>query len=109
MKYVPLDNIGLPKRDSNGNLTKINEIGNNYPANETGIPKSSFVTTEQKNIVLSGIYDKNTVKYPLINPDDVNVIVITGTTFRFLIKDIATTQLYASERSEEHTSELQSH
>lgn len=97
MKYVPLDNIGLPKRDKDGNITKINEIGNNYPANETGIPKSSFVTTEQQNIVLSGIYDENTVKYPLINPDEAGVTSIPGTTFRFLIKDIATSQLYASE------------
>ncbi len=97
MKYVPLDNIGLPKRDKDGNLTKIKEIGNNYPANETGIPKSSFVTTEQKNIVLSGIYEKNTVKYPLINPAEMGVVSIPNTTFRFLIKDIATSQLYASE------------
>lgn len=97
MKYVPLDNIGLPKRDKDGNITKLNEIGNNYPANETGIPKSSFVSTEQKNIVLSGIYDTNTVKYPLINPDEMGVVSIPGTTFRFLIKDIATTKLYASE------------
>jgi hypothetical protein len=97
MKYVPLDNIGLYKKDVNGNPTKIKEIGNNYPASDLGIPKSSFVKTEQKNIVLSGIYDENTVKYPLINPIEIGVKEIVGTDFKFLIKDIATQQLYASE------------
>lgn len=97
MKYIPLDNIGLPKRDKDGNVTKINEIGNNYPAAQMGLPKSNFVKTELKNIVLSGVYDENTVKYPLINPVDMDVKEVIGTDFRFLIKDIATQQLYASE------------
>lgn len=97
MKYIPLDNIGLPKSDKDGNVTKINEIGNNYPAAQMGLPKSNFVKTELKNIVLSGVYDENTVKYPLINPIDMGVKQIIGTDFRFLIKDIATQQLYASE------------
>jgi hypothetical protein len=97
MKYIPLDNIGLPKLDKDGNATKLNEIGNNYPAAQMGLAKSNFVKTELKNIVLSGIYDENTVKYPLINPIDMDVKQIIGTDFRFLIKDIATQQLYASE------------
>jgi hypothetical protein len=45
MKYIPLDNIGLPRTDSQGNLTNIFEPGNNYPANELGIPKSNLVET----------------------------------------------------------------
>jgi len=85
MKYIPLDNIGLPKRDSDGNLTNIIEPGNNYPANETGIPKSNFVSTRLDNIILRGVYEENEVTYPLLDPIKANVVPIPETNFRFII------------------------
>lgn len=85
MKYIPLDNIGLPKRDSDGNLTNIIEPGNNYPANETGIPKSNFVSTKLDNIVLRGIYEENESTYPLLDPVKANIIPIPETNFRFIV------------------------
>lgn len=97
MKYTPLDNIGLPTRKEDGTLSTILAPGNNYPANEVGIPKSEFVRTEENNIILRGIYDENEVKYPLIDPVVYGVTSVPNTTFRFLIKDISSTNLYASE------------
>jgi len=85
MKYIPLDNIGLPKRDSEGNLTNIIEPGNNYPANETGIPKSNFVSTRLDNIILRGVYEENETTYPLLDPVKANVVPIPETNFRFII------------------------
>lgn len=85
MKYIPLDNIGLPKRDSEGNLTNIIESGNNYPANETGIPKSNFVSTRLDNIVLRGIYEENESTYPLLDPVKANIVPIPETNFRFIV------------------------
>ncbi len=85
MKYIPLDNIGLPKRDSEGNLTNIIEPGNNYPANETGIPKSNFVSTRLDNIVLRGIYEENESTYPLLDPVKANIVPIPETNFRFIV------------------------
>lgn len=85
MKYIPLDNIGLPKRDSDGNLTNIIEPGNNYPANETGIPKSNFVSTRLDNIVLRGIYEENESTYPLLDPVKANIVPIPETNFRFIV------------------------
>lgn len=85
MKYIPLDNIGLPKRDSDGNLTNIIEPGNNYPANETGIPKSNFVSTKLDNIMLRGIYEENESTYPLLDPVKANIIPIPETNFRFIV------------------------
>ena len=85
MKYIPLDNIGLPKRDSDGNLTNIIEPGNNYPANETGIPKSNFVSTKLDNIVLRGIYEENESTYPLLDPVKANIVPIPETNFRFIV------------------------
>jgi hypothetical protein len=85
MKYIPLDNIGLPKRDSEGNLTNIIEPGNNYPANETGIPKSNFVSTRLDNIILRGVYEENEATYPLLDPVKANIVPIPETNFRFII------------------------
>jgi len=85
MKYIPLDNIGLPKRDSEGNLTNIIEPGNNYPANETGIQKSNFVSTRLDNIVLRGIYEENESTYPLLDPVKANLVPIPETNFRFIV------------------------
>jgi hypothetical protein len=85
MKYVPLDNIGLPKRDSEGNLTNIIEPGNNYPANETGISKSNFVSARLDNIILRGVYEENEVTYPLLDPVKANIVPIPDTNFRFII------------------------
>lgn len=85
MKYIPLDNIGLPKRDSEGNLTNIIEPGNNYPANEMGLPKSTFVSDELDNIVLRGIYEENEVTYPLLDPVKANIVPIPNTNFRFIV------------------------
>jgi hypothetical protein len=96
MKYTPLDNIGLPTYDSNGNLSSILAPGNNYPSNELGIPKSSLVSTREKNIVLKGIYDENEATYPIVNPIDLNITPITGTSFRFII-NINSPKPYTSE------------
>jgi hypothetical protein len=85
MKYVPLDNIGLRRRDKDGNLTTIIERGNNYPANDTGIPKSKFVSTRLDNIVLRGKYEENETFYPLLDPVKFNVTPIPNTNFRFII------------------------
>jgi hypothetical protein len=85
MRYIPLDNIGLPRRNADGNLTTIIESGNNYPANEMGLPKSTFVFDELDNIVLRGIYEENEVKYPLLDPVKANIIPIPNTNFRFII------------------------
>ena len=85
MRYIPLDNIGLRKRDSDGNLTNIIEPGNNYPANETGIPKSNFVSTRLDNIILRGVYEENETTYPLLDPVKANVVPIPETNFRFII------------------------
>lgn len=97
MKYTPLDNIGLPTYDANGELTSRIAPGNNYPASELGIPKSSLVSTREQNIILTGKYEENEATYPLLNPVDSNVKMISDTTFRFLIKDVGSKQLYASE------------
>ena len=97
MKYTRLDNIGLPTYKDDGTLSTVLAPGNNYPANEMGISKSEFVRTEEKNIILSGIYEENEVKYPLIDPVQYGVTPVPNTTFRFLIKDIGSTNLYASE------------
>lgn len=96
MRYIPLDNIGTFRRRPDGTLSANKEPGNNYPANETGFAKSTFVETESKNIVLYGIYDENKKIYPLLDPIEKDVVRVAGTTFKFLIKDIATKQLYAS-------------
>ena len=85
MKYIPLDNIGLPKRDANGTLTNIIEPGNNYPANELGTPKSKLVSTRLDNIILRGVYKENEAIYPLLNPVKANIIPIPNTNFRFII------------------------
>ena len=85
MKYIPLDNIGLPQRDSDGNLTNIIEPGNNYPANVTGIPKSNFVSDRLDNIVLRGVYEENETTYPLLDPIKANIVPIPETNFRFII------------------------
>jgi hypothetical protein len=85
MRYIPLDNIGLRKRDRDGNLTNINEPGNNYPANEMGLPKSTFVFDELDNIVLRGIYEENEVKYPLLDPVKANIVPVPETNFRFIV------------------------
>lgn len=96
MKYIPLDNIGTFRRRPDGTLSANRERGNNYPANETGFPKSTFVEKKDKNIVLYGIYDENQKTYPILDPVEKDVISVPNTTFKFLIKDIATKQLYAS-------------
>jgi hypothetical protein len=96
MKYVPLDNIGLPKRDSEGNLTNIIEPGNNYPANEMGLPKSTFVSDELDNIVLRGVYEENEVTYPLLDPVKANIVPIPNTNFRFII-NLGSPTAYTSE------------
>jgi hypothetical protein len=85
MKYIPLDNIGLPKRDANGTLTNIIEPGNNYPANDLGIPKSKLVSTRLDNIILRGVYKENETTYPLLDPVKANIIPIQGTNFRFIV------------------------
>jgi hypothetical protein len=85
MKYIPLDNIGLPKRDANGTLTNIIEPGNNYPANDLGIPKSKLVSTRLDNIILRGVYKENETTYPLLDPVKANIIPIQGTSFRFIV------------------------
>jgi hypothetical protein len=85
MKYIPLDNIGLPKRDANGTLTNIIEPGNNYPANDLGIPKSKLVSTRLDNIILRGAYKENETTYPLLDPVKANIIPIQGTSFRFIV------------------------
>ena len=81
MKYTPLDNIGLPTYDVNGELTSRIAPGNNYPASELGIPKSSLISTREQNIILSGKYEENEATYPLLNPVDSNVKMISDTTF----------------------------
>lgn len=96
MRYIPLDNIGTFRRRPDGSLSANKEPGNNYPANETGFPKSTFVEKKDKNIVLYGIYDENKKIYPILDPAEKDVIRVSNTTFKFLIKDIATKQLYAS-------------
>lgn len=96
MKYIPLDNIGTFRRRPDGTLSANRERGNNYPANETGFPKSTFVEKKDKNIVLYGIYDENQKTYPILDLVEKDVISVPNTTFKFLIKDIATKQLYAS-------------
>lgn len=99
MKYIPLDSIGKNIYNEDGTLsTLVPNPGDNYPADLLGIPKSELVTRKEKNIILEGIYKENTVKYPLLNPVDAAVKSIPSTTFGFLVKDIATQQLYASER-----------
>jgi hypothetical protein len=85
MKYIPLDNIGLPKTDAQGNLTNIFEPGNNYPANELGIPKSNLVSTRLDNIVMRGIYEVNEATYPLLDPVKANIVPIQNTNFRFIV------------------------
>jgi len=85
MKYIPLDNIGLPKRDANGTLTNIIEPGNNYPASELGIPKSKLVSTRLDNIILRGVYKENETTYPLLDPVKANIRPIQGTSFRFIV------------------------
>ena len=96
MRYIPLDNIGSPRRNADGTLSTIKEPGNNYPANETGFPKSTFVEKKDNKIVLYGIYDENQKTYPIVDPVKLDVISVPGTSFKFLIKDIATKQIYAS-------------
>lgn len=97
MNYIPLNNIGNLRRNADGSLSTIREPGNNYPSSVTGIPKSAYVEKKDNKIVLYGAYDKNTKTYPLIDPEKSGVIFIPKTTFKFLIKDIATKQVYASE------------
>ena len=96
MRYIPLDNIGTFRRRPDGTLSANKEPGNNYPANETGFAKSTFVEKKDKNIVLYGIYDENQKTYPIQDPVEKAVISVPNTTFKFLIKDIATKQIYAS-------------
>ncbi len=96
MKYTPLDNIGLPSYDVNGNLTSILTPGNNYPANELGIPKSKLVSTRNNNIILTGKFEENEATYPLLNPIEANIVPITGTSFRFII-NIKSGKSYTSE------------
>lgn len=95
MKYTPLDNIGLAQRDADGNLTNILEAGNNYPASDSGLPKSTFVSSDLNNIILSGLYPGNTAKYPLLDPVKENVIPIQNTNFRFII-NLGSTKSYTS-------------
>ena len=96
MNYVPLNNIGLPRRDSEGKLTTIIESGNNYPASDTGKKKSDFVSTRQNNIVLSGKYKQNEKTYPLLDPSTFNIVPIQGTFFRFII-NFGTSKSYTSQ------------
>lgn len=96
MKYTPLDNIGLPSFDVNGNLTTILTPGNNYPANELGIPKSKLVTTRNNNIIFTGKFEENEATYPLLNPVEANVVPISGTSFRFIV-NINSAKSYTSE------------
>jgi hypothetical protein len=96
MKYVPLDNIGLRRRDKDGNLTTIIERGNNYPSNDTGIPKSRFVSTRLDNIVLRGKYEENETFYPLLDPVKFNITPIPNTTFRFII-NLGSPKAYTSQ------------
>jgi hypothetical protein len=97
MNYIPLNNIGNLRRNADGSLSSNREPGNNYPSSVTGIPKSAYVEKKENKIVLYGAYDKNTKTYPFIDPEKSGVISIPKTTFKFLIKDIATKQVYASE------------
>ena len=96
MKYVPLDNIGLPSFKEDGTLSTILAPGNNYPANDLGIPKSNFVSTRQKNIILSGKYSENEATYPLLNPVDANLTPIPNTTFRFIV-NLGESKCYTSQ------------
>ena len=43
------------------------------------------ISTESKNIVLTGVYQENKAFYPLLNPVDFNLKVIPNTTFNFII------------------------
>lgn len=96
MKYIPLNNIGLARRNADGTLSSIREPGNNYPANELGIPKSDFVSSELNNIVLSGKFEENKTYYPLLDPVAANIVSIPGTTFRFII-NVGSPTSYTSE------------
>jgi len=86
MRYIPLDNIGSFRRRPDGSLSANKEPGNNYPANETGFPKSTFVEKKENKIVLYGIYDENQKTYPILDPEKLDVISVPNTTFKFLIK-----------------------
>jgi hypothetical protein len=85
MNYIPLDNIGLPRKNEDGTLSTIREQGNNYPSNDTGIQKSKYVTTRSNNIILFGKYSKNEKTYPLLDPSKFNIVPVQNASFRFII------------------------
>lgn len=96
MKYISLDKIGIPILTGSNGVIINTEPGNNYPANDLGIPKSNFVKEKNDNIILVGKFEENEVTYPKLDPLKQDFTVIENAKFRFIITDTSTTKKYIS-------------